>query len=167
MLGVVRQIVLTAAAALGVVCIIVFVGGFALGIRPVVVVSGSMEPTLPVGSVALIQPVSYDDVAVGDIVTVQRPRGLGLVTHRVIEKTTVDGAPALELQGDANAVPDPEPYVVDEISRTVFHIPGLGHLAIFLQNGNGIIAAVGILLTLVAVYLLDPAKFAPRSGKGA
>ncbi|QTX03325.1 signal peptidase I [Agromyces archimandritae] len=157
-LGAVRQTLLTAAAVLGGVSILVFAGGLLLGIRPVVVISGSMEPVLPVGSVALIKSVDYDEVAVGDIVTVQRPRGLGLVTHRVVEKTTIDGSPALELKGDANRTADPDPYPVDTVSRMVLSVPGLGHIAIFLQNGNGFMAAAGIFLTLVSVYLLDPEK---------
>ncbi|WP_084767272.1 signal peptidase I [Leucobacter komagatae] len=154
----VRGTILTAAAALGVVSVVVFAGAMLFGLRPVVVISGSMEPELPVGSVALIKPVAYEEVEVGDVVTVPRPRGLGLVTHRVVELATVDGRPALELKGDANRVNDPQPYVTDDIRRMVFHVPRLGFVTLFLQEARGLIAVGGIVIALFAVYLLDPRK---------
>ncbi len=157
-LGGVRGTILTAAAALGVVSAVVFAGAMLFGLRPVVVISGSMEPELPVGSVALITPVAYADLEVGDVVTVPRPKGLGLVTHRVVGLPTIDGSPALELKGDANRVNDPQPYVTDDIRRVLFNVPKLGFVTLFLQESQGLIAVGGIVIALFAVFLLDPRK---------
>src|ERR671915_499573 len=54
------------------------------GYRPVVVYSGSMEPELGVGSVALVKSVPSASVEVGDVITFADPYQPGrLVTHRV------------------------------------------------------------------------------------
>ena len=155
-----RSLVLTAMSILGSLCLLVFMAALIFGVRPVVVVSGSMEPGLPVGSVALIRAIAYEEVKVGDVVTVARPRGLGLVTHRVVEKTTTESGRALVLKGDANKNVDPQPYTPATVSRMVAHVPGLGFVTLFLQSQRGIVAAGGILLALIAIYLLDPRKLA-------
>lgn len=162
--GGVRSFVLTSFAVLGVACLVVFVGSMIFGVRPLVVVSGSMEPVLPVGSVVLSRSTPAAELEVGDIVTVERPRDLGLVTHRVVSATPGDGGSTeLVLRGDANSVDDPEPYVVSSAGRHVWHVPGLGHVALFLQTGGGLALAGAIALVLLAVFVLDPA----RMGGGA
>lgn len=161
--GVLRSALLTAFAVLGVACLLVFVGSMIFGVRPLVVVSGSMEPTVPVGSVVLSRTVPASEIAVGDIVTVERPRDLGLITHRVVSTTPTDGgAVELVLRGDANSVDDPEPYVVQTAGEYVRHVPGLGHLALFLQTRGGLVVAGALALVLVAVFVLDPARMVRR-----
>lgn len=64
-----------------------------------VVISGSMEPALGVGAVALIQ--NHTDPAVGDIVVFDA--GDAAIIHRV---TSIDADGCLQTKGDANSVPD-------------------------------------------------------------
>lgn len=159
---VVRSAVLSVAALIGAVCLVVVGASLVLGMRPVVVVSGSMEPTLPVGAVLLARSVPAADVRVGDIVTVERPRGLGLITHRVVAVSeagaeAADGARSLELQGDANSTPDAEPYVVTTAAVHVAHVDGVGHLVLGLRTPAGLAVAVAAMAALVALFLLDPA----------
>ena len=67
------------------------------GIRLYVVMSGSMEPEIPVGSLCIIDThADYDEVQAGDVIAFWR--GRSLVTHRVVA-VTPDG---LETKGDAN-----------------------------------------------------------------
>lgn len=55
-----------------------------LGYKFMIVSSGSMEPTLPVGSLVIVTPCDYDDLKLGDIVTTE---GSGMYfTHRVVGK---------------------------------------------------------------------------------
>lgn len=156
--GAVRSALLTVFAALGVLCILVFAASMLFGIRPLVVISGSMEPTIPVGSVILSRTVPATEVAVGDVVTVERPRNLGLITHRVVSTTAHGGSTDLVLRGDANKVDDPEPYTVTTAGEYVWHIPELGHLAMLLQTRGGLIIAGAIALVLLAIFVLDPAR---------
>jgi signal peptidase I len=56
----------------------------AAGLRPVVVYSGSMRPTLGVGSLAVDRVVPASSMRVGDVITFNDPYVKGrLVTHRV------------------------------------------------------------------------------------
>ncbi|MGC4151980.1 MAG: signal peptidase I [Propionicimonas sp.] len=153
----VRSAVLSLAAALGVVCFAVFAGALAFGVQPLVVISGSMEPGLPTGSVAFIRSVPAAELAVGDVVTVARPRVGGLVTHRVVTSTAVgDGVHELTLKGDANSMPDATTYTVDHAGRYVGHVPGLGNVALLLQSRGGVLLAAAAGILLIAVFLLDP-----------
>lgn len=71
------------------------------GFRPLIVMTDSMVPTLPVYSIQIGRPVDADDVRVGDIV-MYKYCGCSF-THRVIE-ITEDG---FILKGDNSEKPDP------------------------------------------------------------
>lgn len=77
------------------------------GIRPMIVVSGSMEPVLPVGSLVVTKAVTADKVEVGDVVgywTGNRFIGINpIILHRVIA-ITEEG---YLLKGDNNETADP------------------------------------------------------------
>lgn len=52
-----------------------------LGYRFMIVSSGSMEPKLPVGSLIIVTPEKYEDLELGDIVTMNK--GGVYLTHRI------------------------------------------------------------------------------------
>lgn len=54
------------------------------GYKFMIVSSGSMEPELPVGSLVIVTPCEYEDLKLGDIVTMDA-NGINL-THRIIGK---------------------------------------------------------------------------------
>ncbi len=161
--GALRSGVLSLAALIGALCIVAFVLALVFGLRPVVVVSGSMEPELPVGSVVFMRAVPAAEVATGDIVTVERPRNLGLVTHRVVSSTERgDGVFDLVLRGDANESDDPQPYAVSTVGQYVFHAILLGYVTMALQSSSGLLLAAGIAVGLIAIFLLDPHRISAR-----
>lgn len=84
------------------------IGGFSL-FR---VITGSMEPEIPVGSLLICQKTPIEDIQVGDIVCFRslNPKMLGsVITHRVVAiDHTPDGLPLLETKGDANLTADVE-----------------------------------------------------------
>jgi len=58
------------------------------GWRVDAVLSGSMEPTLKVGSVEITKPFDPNNIQVGDIITFRSPRNPQLVvSHRVVAIT--------------------------------------------------------------------------------
>lgn len=70
------------------------------------IVSGSMSPTYPVGSVLLLDRLGAGQhLHVRDVITFSRGQGLP-VTHRVVEVLNLNGTTALRTQGDANRTPD-------------------------------------------------------------
>jgi len=95
--------------------------------------TGSMSPTIPAGSLAVVKEVPAAEVAVGDIVTVDRSPALP-ITHRVTSVSPAGEATALTLRGDANQADDPAPYVVTTVRTVLFSVPHLAQLVIALSH---------------------------------
>ncbi|MDD9205229.1 S26 family signal peptidase, partial [Georgenia sp. 10Sc9-8] len=75
---------LTVAAAGGALCLLAVAAALVLDVSMIMFRTGSMAPSIPTGSLAVVREVPAKDVAVGDVVTVDRPGRLP-VTHRVVE----------------------------------------------------------------------------------
>ena len=115
------------------------------------VVSGSMAPALPVGSILYVEPVPPEEVEVGDIIAFKSSGSV--VTHRVLQDMP-EGS-CFITKGDANEMADinPVPYV-ELIGRVRMHLPALGFLtAVYSGNGAKIVpvffAACGLLFRMV------------------
>ncbi|GIG36579.1 signal peptidase I [Cellulomonas pakistanensis] len=158
--------VLDLAAVLGALSIVVSVLCLLLGIRPAVVISGSMEPGIPVGSLTVARTVPAEQVGVGDVVTVPRTDGDGLVTHRVVGTAPADDgrSTVLELQGDANRDPDLRPYVVTEVGHVLTTVPGVGTLVQLLQQN--VAAAVAVLLVVTVLVTAPVGRAGGRRSAG-
>ncbi|NUL44773.1 signal peptidase I [Cellulosimicrobium funkei] len=153
------DLLLWAAAALGLLCAILAVLTSFLGFRVMLFSSGSMEPTIPVGSAALVSQVKATDVEVGDIVTVDRGAGELPVTHRVvqIEESTAGPARQLTLRGDANSQNDPAPYDVTEVGRVVGSVPSVAPLVAQLGTAR-VLAPLGVVAAAFVVWGLWPRR---------
>lgn len=111
----------------------------ALHVSPLVIVSGSMEPGYPVGTIVYSQQVDADTLETGDIVTTDRFNGPGTVTHRIVEiEDGADETTVLTLKGDANDGVDREPYEVSEVGISRFAIPYIGLPQLWIQDVLGI-----------------------------
>lgn len=104
------------------------------GIRSFVVLSGSMQPTLPVGSIIFTKDIpSY---RVGEMITFQN--GSVPVTHRIIDTQMKDTLINYKTQGDANSDPDGQLVSKNEIIGKVFyHIPYIGKITSLLKTLPG------------------------------
>lgn len=80
------------------------------------VVTGSMEPTIPVGALLVTQQVDIATIQLDDIICFRTQEAAiwgKIVTHRVVGILEgLDGTPLLETKGDANLVLDG--YLVDQ-----------------------------------------------------
>ena len=76
------------------------------GLKTMVVTSGSMQPYLDPGDVALVRSAHANEVAIGDAISFYRPDGHGLITHRVIDMKVLNGVVYFQTQGDNNLSPD-------------------------------------------------------------
>src|SRR2546430_162105 len=73
------------------------------GFKPAAVYSGSMAPTLPVGSIAFDKPVASSSIHVGDEITFEDPYvAWRAVTHRVVRIVHTPGGLGYRTKGDAN-----------------------------------------------------------------
>ena len=67
--------ILSVLALLGVVCIVATIAAFALNISLIMFKTGSMSPTIPTGSLAVVRQIPASDIKVGDVTTVSRGEG--------------------------------------------------------------------------------------------
>ena len=121
------------------------------------VVSGSMEPTIPVGSIIYVKEIDPVDVQSGNIVAFQA--GDSVIMHRVVDNKLVEGT--FTTKGDANNGEDMNdvPYE-DLIGIVVKHIPIMGQLLILFGSTFGRIcmicfAACGALLNILGSRFRD------------
>lgn len=125
------------------------------------VVSGSMEPTIPVGSIIYVKEVDPADIYSGDIIAFHS--GDSVIMHRVTQNKVVEGT--FTTKGDANDGEDMSevPYK-DLIGIVVRHIPILGQLLILFGSTFGRIcmvcfAACGALLNILGGRFRDALEF--------
>lgn len=101
-----------------------------VGGMPLSVLTGSMRPNLPPGTLVVVKPTEVEEIAIGDVITFQLESGQSaLVTHRVIARSidSASGEIRFTTQGDANNTPDPEPVAPVQVRGTVWYaIPYLG-----------------------------------------
>jgi signal peptidase I len=110
------------------------------------VLTGSMAPDLPVGSVVLVRKVDPASLRPGDVATYQQADGPNLITHRIvaIDKTTTPIS--FTFRGDRNPVPDPQPVPASAIRGKVwFDVPYLGTLRERLGRGQHAVVLIGVL----------------------
>jgi len=130
------------------------------------VVTGSMEPEIPVGALLVCREADINSLHMGDIVCFfSRDAGRleQIITHRIVDITTgLDGAIRLETKGDANLVSDIH-YVTAQnlIGRVVYYTgrAGKGHAAAnmisFLTSGVGFITCLALPCMMIAGIMLQ------------
>jgi signal peptidase I len=120
----------TLLAGVTVACVVAYAALLVAGLRPVAVYSGSMVPTLHVGSIAIDRPVAAGSVRVGDVITFSDPYVPNrLVTHRVVRIFHTPKGLAYRTKGDANAARDPWTIrLPDRVGRVQFSIPVAGYV---------------------------------------
>lgn len=139
--------------------------------RIATVLSGSMAPGMPVGSLAVLVPVDPGAVKVGDVITFQAPLAdHRIVTHRVVAITEAGPHPVIRTKGDANAAEDP--WSARLAGRTAWRraavLPGVGSLIRALRSApvhHLTVHVVPVLLLgviLVAIWRPDALRQAPR-----
>lgn len=145
---------------IGLLVVCVFL--FAIGFRPAVVLTPSMKPTIPPGSLVLVKTIDADDIKVGDVIMFW-PKKDGKtdsddisVTHRVIEiKTDESGNITFVTHGDANSEGSTENVTQSQIIGKVhLSIPIIGILFLFIKN-NLFVVIFGIIAIICLWYLIS------------
>lgn len=145
------EVALWIAAAAGVVCLVLAGLALALDITLMMFRTGSMAPTIPSGSVAVVREVPASDVEVGDVVTVDRGGGQLPVTHRVTSVSAGERAAerVITMRGDANESDDPLPYTVTTVREVLFSVPGVAPVIVWFGQPlvmAGLTLAAGVLV---------------------
>lgn len=132
------------------------------GAKGYAVTSPSMKDTLNVGDVVFVKPVSFDDLQVGDIITVTSSDNGKFFTHRVVDINKADRT--VTTRGDANGADDPFPTEEERIvGRVWYSVPLLGFITIgfsLVSRSAGllILAAVAVVLVILNSILTKSKK---------
>lgn len=115
-----------------------------VGIRMYTVLTGSMEPEIKPGDLAIVKAIDVDSLDINDVITFRY--GEYVVTHRIVDKE--EGG--FITKGDNNNVEDKEIiYENDVIGKVITTIPKLGHLMAFLAKP--IVIAVSLMLVALLI----------------
>ena len=108
------------------------------GALPMTVLTSSMEPRLPPGTLVIVKPIDPSALAIGDVATYQIESGKrGVITHRIIAiNFLADGDRSFIFQGDNNGAPD-DPVLAAQIQGKLWYsIPLLGWANIAINGEN-------------------------------
>lgn len=158
----------TSIAVLAVVIVALLMVGVRLfGIQVFAVISGSMEPEYPVGSLIYVKSVDPYELESGDVITYMIDEDT-VSTHRVVGVVPDENDPAVirfRTKGDANDAEDATlVHYKNVLGSPVFTIPKLGYLSDYIQNPPGRYVAISAVAILILLMIL-PDLFEPE-GEG-
>lgn len=118
--------------------------------KPLVVLTGSMEPTIKTGSIIYYKPVSENELQQNDIITFESNNSL--VTHRIVN---IENG-LIETRGDANNTNDPNKIKYDDVVGRVanIYLPYLGYFIGFIQD-NLLVSVIIVVAILIAEFVLS------------
>lgn len=124
-----------------------------LGYEAYSVVSGSMEPAIPTGSLVYVKQAAPEEIKEDDIIAFYGAKDSNaIITHRVVENKVVMGE--LITKGDANKTEDMNPVPYSNFIGKVEHsIPTLGRIAQALTSSTGKIIAGCVILAAVLLEI--------------
>lgn len=143
-------VIFTAASALLAAVVVPRIAGG----TPYAILTESMEPRYPVGTLMVTRPAAPETLHVGDVITYQLVSGEPTVaTHRIIAvSVNLGGEYVFRTQGDANTAADPEPvYEVQVRGELWYSVPLLGHVSNALSGQQRQVATV-VAATLLLGY---------------
>ena len=148
-LGIIGRVLMVFVVA---ACLSLVIPRFA-GYDAYVVVSGSMEPNIPVGSLVYSHKEDPASLQAGDVIVFVDPaRGTTPITHRIVENDPAAGT--IITKGDANENRDVNPAAYDNVlGKVVLHIPRMGFIAAMLTSTLG--KVITVLLLLEAWLLIE------------
>jgi signal peptidase len=121
-----------------------------VGLTSYVVMGGSSEPNVPIGSLVLVAPVPANAVRVGELVTVTLPEQT--LTHRVVAIEQSDGGEFFTLRDDATPSPDPvRVQTAPVVGRPWVAIPALGYAVNYAQ-AYALPITLGLIVWILFVF---------------
>ena len=137
------------------VLIVALIAGL-FGFRAYAIRSGSMVPTLPVGSLVIDRDTPPIDLSPGDIVTFKDPQlGEQLVTHRIVQMIHVDNTMDVVTRGDANLSTEQwSAPLSTKLGRVVDDIPQFGRFLLDSETPDARVVEVVLAFLWIAYLVL-------------
>ncbi|MDD3401985.1 MAG: signal peptidase I [Hespellia sp.] len=126
-----------------------------LGYHMYTVVSGSMEPAIPTGSLVYIKTtVPAEEIQADDVIAFYEELDTtSIITHRVVKNNTNMGR--FTTKGDANKEKDMNPIAYDDyVGKVVLSVPYVGGIAQTITTGSGRLLTVSIILIAVLLEII-------------
>ena len=122
------------------------------------IVSGSMEPTLEINDVVVVQKCEPSQLKKDDIITFQQDNRT--ISHRILEITKEKGDIKFETKGDNNEIPDPEKVEAGQVyGKVLFKVKRIGKVISYIQNVRGLInIAIFVVIVYILISLRDKQK---------
>jgi len=125
--------------------------------------SGSMTPSIPVGSLVIASRTPADKLHVGDVIVFERPDRPGtMVVHRIFAVEQTPSGPAFLTKGDANGSPDAwRVRATGEGWRAEYSLSRLGfvvgwlHVALTRRGWLGAFAILVAVWALITIWQAD------------
>jgi signal peptidase I len=154
MLG--KGLLLAVAGVVAVLAALVLAGTMPrlFGKQSFVVLGGSMEPSIRVGSLAVVSPVPAETLQSGHVITYVVRTG-DLVTHRIVEVIEDERGRAYVTKGDANAYADNEPVQTENVvGKVSYAVPVAGYAVYAMTQPvvRQLVMGGALLLALVVTF---------------
>ncbi|MBW4033371.1 MAG: signal peptidase I [Acidobacteria bacterium] len=127
---------------------------------PYTVLTSSMTPSYPAGTLVIVKPTDPQQIRIGDVITYQvKSNEPAVITHRVIQIVEPAAAGDTEkfiTKGDANALADPVVKPVQVRGVVWYAVPYIGWINNVINGGTRsmIVPIVAGLLFLYAGYMV-------------
>ncbi|WP_309072011.1 signal peptidase I [Arthrobacter sp.] len=137
-------------AVLGLVTVMVVIPQL-FGSGSYTVLTGSMRPGMPPGSLIVTKEANPEELRIGEAITYQIRSGEpAVVTHRIIARTSSSDGITLTTQGDASPSPDEEQVRPEQIRGVVWYtLPLVGYVNGWLTGEQRIWAVGGAVVLLL------------------
>lgn len=161
-LGWIGESLLTIASIGGVLCILLVIAAVVFKVSIMMFATGSMTPTIPAGSIAVVREIPAAEAKVGDVTTIMREKLLP-ITHRITSITPSDtpGNMLITMRGDANPSDDPEPYDVATVRKVIFSAPGVAQTIVAVSN-PWVMGSITIAMATLVTWAFWPRKGSQR-----
>ena len=170
--SIIVNVVLIAAVTLLVIAIITAIryknnpdDAYLFGIKPIYIQTGSMEPTLRTGSIAIVKKAEFSDFEVNDIVVFVKDEKL--ITHRVMQ--VEDGF--LKTKGDNNKIFDNFSVYPEEIrAKVLFPMNFIATITSEIGTPKGIFKfivfpIICIIIIVITVKIIKKIAASPEEAK--
>ena len=126
------------------------------GVNEFNVLTGSMSPTYPIGTLVFVQPKDPNSIRPGEVVSCVMNERLDIITHRCVANNYTNKT--ITTRGDANNADDAPTLYENVVGVVIFSVPYVGGAVDYLTNDEtGRIVGIGILLFILALTFLAEA----------
>lgn len=117
------------------------------------VISGSMEPAIPTGSLVYTKSIAPEDIKKDDVIAFYSSTDNGaIITHRVVKNQVVEGQ--FVTKGDANQKEDAMPAAYSNLlGKVELSVPFMGQILSMVASAPGKIAAVCLIGLAVILHV--------------